>query len=69
MKTEAEKVYFSCENSVAKEKTEKREENHSGIGLENVKKRLELLFAGKYDLNIESSTDIFSVKLEIDTAK
>ncbi|WP_319590824.1 histidine kinase [uncultured Draconibacterium sp.] len=69
MKTEAEKVFFMCENSVAKEKAEKRDENHSGIGLENVKKRLNLLFAGKYDLNIDSSQEVFSVKLEIDTAK
>ncbi|QIA07677.1 sensor histidine kinase [Draconibacterium halophilum] len=69
MKTSDNKVFFSCENSVAKEKAEKRDENHSGIGLENVKKRLNLLFAGKYDLNIDSTPEIFSVKLEIDTAK
>ncbi|WP_321372481.1 histidine kinase [uncultured Draconibacterium sp.] len=69
MTTAENKVYFFCENSVAKEKAEKRDENHSGIGLENVKKRLNLLFAGKYDLNIDSTPEIFSVKLEIDTAK
>ncbi|WP_319501745.1 histidine kinase [uncultured Draconibacterium sp.] len=69
METSDNKVFFSCENSVAKEKAEKRDENHSGIGLENVKKRLNLLFDGKYDLNIDSSSEVFSVKLEIDTTK
>ena len=69
MTTSDDKVYFTCKNSVAKEKAEKRDENHSGIGLENVKKRLNLLFAGRYDLNIDSSADVFSVNLEIDTAK
>ncbi|MDX8338973.1 histidine kinase [Draconibacterium sp. IB214405] len=69
MKTVENKVYFTCENSIAKEKAEKRDENHSGIGLENVKKRLNLLFAGKYDLNIDASPEVFSVNLEIDTAK
>ncbi len=69
MKTEENKVYFFCENSVTREKAEKRDENHSGIGLENVKKRLNLLFAGKYDLNIDSSEEVFSVKLEIDLNK
>lgn len=69
MTTAKNKVHFTCKNSIAKEKKEKRDENHSGIGLENVKKRLNLLFSGKYNLNIDSSTDIFSVNLEIDTAK
>ncbi|KJF45652.1 sensor histidine kinase [Draconibacterium sediminis] len=69
METEGNKVYFTCENSIAKEKKEKRDENHSGIGLENVKKRLNLLFAGKFDLNIETTPEVFIVQLEIDTAK
>lgn len=69
MTTSDDKVYFTCKNSVAKEKAEKRDENHSGIGLENVKKRLNLLFAGKYDLNIDSSDEVFSVNLEIETTK
>lgn len=37
-----------------------------GIGLENVKKRLELLYPGKYSLSIEPGEEKFSVNLSID---
>jgi len=69
MNTSDNKINFVCENSVAKEKAEKRDENHSGIGLENVKKRLNLLFAGKHDLKIDSTEEVFTVSLEIDLNK
>lgn len=36
---------------------------HSGIGLENVRKRLGLLFPGKHELKIEQSDDVFRVDL------
>lgn len=37
-----------------------------GIGLENVKKRLDLLYPGKHTLNIEPKDEKFSVSLAID---
>lgn len=39
------------------------DKKHSGIGLENVKKRLELLYPGKYILDIENSDGRYSVDL------
>ncbi len=69
MKTSDDKIHFTCENSIAREKKEKRDENHSGIGLENVKKRLNLLFAGKHDLKIDSASETFCVTLDIDLKK
>jgi sensor histidine kinase YesM len=36
-----------------------------GVGLENIKQRLELLYPGKYRLDIDDSDDIFKVALEI----
>jgi two-component system, LytTR family, sensor kinase len=35
----------------------------SGIGIENVKKRLEILYAGKHNLITENSGDLFNVRL------
>lgn len=52
---------FSINNS--KEPLEKITEKHSGIGLANVKRRLELLYPGKHKLKIENGIDIFNVEL------
>lgn len=40
---------------------------HSGYGISNLKKRLELTYPGKYELIIESQESLFIVKLKIDT--
>ncbi|MCE7991192.1 MAG: histidine kinase [Roseivirga sp.] len=45
-------------STLAQQATEK------GIGLENVKKRLELLYPGRYALTVEEA-DMYSVKLEL----
>lgn len=36
-----------------------------GIGLENVRKRLSMIYTGQHDLKISSATDVFSVTLNI----
>lgn len=56
---------FSCANSVGNGQTEDRQ---SGIGLENVTKRLNLLFPGKHDLKISKTSGKFEIHLEIKTA-
>ena len=38
----------------------------AGIGIENVKKRLELLYPGKHELNITNDEDVFIVNLLIE---
>lgn len=40
-----------------------------GIGLENVRKRLELLYHGRFTLKIETKNDVHSVEMTIDTSK
>jgi len=60
-----EKLNFSCVNrdySAIK----KMEMNISGIGLENVKRRLELVYPGKHQLMINNESGKFMVNLEIE---
>lgn len=45
----------------------KKEWKESGIGIENVKRRLALLFPSKHKLLIREEQDVFFVKLEINT--
>lgn len=40
--------------------------SYRGIGLNNVKRRLELLYANRYELTIRHDTDQFAVKLVLD---
>lgn len=53
---------FTCSNSMANGSTE---DGQPGIGLENVTKRLNLLFPGKHDLRIDRDHDRFDVRLTI----
>lgn len=47
-------------------KKERMKDSLSGIGIENVKKRLEILYPKKYELNIKNSETEFIVDLKID---
>lgn len=63
LRADYEKVVFECENSVLKGFSEK--DSVGGIGLENVKKRLELLFPKSHQLEIEDKGYLFRVHLII----
>lgn len=54
---------FTIQNS----KTSERDEGYfqGGIGLTNVKRRLDLIYHGKYELDIEETDDIYLVSLKI----
>lgn len=58
-------LHFMLENS--KEAIEKSTDRHSGIGLSNVRRRLDLLYPGKHDLKISNGIDSFKVDLTIKT--
>lgn len=49
-----------------KANTKDEEKNHTGIGIENVKKRLDLLYPGKNSLTITNEEDVFIVNLKIE---
>jgi hypothetical protein len=57
------KLLFVIRNSVKKEEYTK--DRVGGIGLENVQRRLQLLYPNKHILSIEPSTEEFSVRLEV----
>lgn len=54
----------SKQNGLKKEK-----DNHEGIGLSNLKKRLDLLYPGRYKFTISDEKDSFKVHLEIKCKK
>jgi hypothetical protein len=58
---EGEKLRFECRNS----KTETSKDKHGGVGLTNVKKRLNLIYGTDYTLNISNEADTYSVELTI----
>lgn len=51
-------VENSKEDTIVADKT-------GGIGLQNVKRRLELLYPGKYDLNIQDHSEVYKVHLKL----
>jgi len=57
------KLLFSCQNSLGDRSGFINDEEYSGFGLENVKKRLQLLFPEKHQLDISEQNDTFTVKL------
>lgn len=61
LSVEGEEIVFLCRNKIAPRT------NHAsgGIGLENIKKRLDLVYPGRHRLQISNEDGIFSVKLEL----
>lgn len=60
-----EQVYFDVYNSVHPRKETDPEKNRSGIGLENVKQRLSLLYPQQHELQIRSTATEYFVHLTI----
>ena len=55
-----ENLEFYIENNFTKPET-----SSTGIGLENIKKRLDLLYKGNYNLTIDDTNNIFKVNLKL----
>lgn len=65
MTIDGDSIYFRCSNSIHTGREAGAIGNKGGIGLENVKKRLSLLFPAKHDLKIAKSEKQFDVILQI----
>lgn len=55
-------LHFICQNSYSSKTVDKT----GGIGLENSKKRLEIVYGNKYALNITNKTNVFTVDLKLE---
>lgn len=62
-----EELHFSCENTIDETETQNHEleKGKSGIGLQNAKKRLSLLYADKYQLKTEKKSNTYAVNLKL----
>jgi two-component system, LytTR family, sensor kinase len=60
-----QKIYFKVHNSLHPKHENSPEENNNGIGLENVRKRLELIYPNRHTLDIQASDNDFFVSLII----
>jgi two-component system LytT family sensor kinase len=65
MELKSNTLYFYCKNTIGNQKT-KIETKYQGVGIENVKKRLELIYPHNHKLEIIDKESEFEVFLEID---
>jgi two-component system LytT family sensor kinase len=56
------RLLFTCQNTKPEEPAFTK---HGGLGLANIRRRLELLYGGKYTLAIQDSTHVYKVELSI----
>ena len=64
LKNSPEQLLFSVSNSVSGNKSTDVV-SYGGIGLKNVKRRLDLIYPDQYELDIQSSTESFEVKFKL----
>ncbi len=65
LKTFGKDILFAVSNSYDPTVDAAGKEGYSGLGLENVRKRLDLLYPGKYEMSLQSKDNVYSVKLQL----
>ena len=59
------KLVFKVSNSIIEKRKPLRTDENSGIGLENTRKRLDLLYGKKYKMDVSDENGVFDVTLTI----
>ena len=65
LQLENDYLYFYAANSYQNAAEQTAVNKHSGLGLVNVRKRLELLYPGKYELNTNGNGNQYELELKI----
>jgi len=64
LKLDGQELHFSISNSTS-DYASRDVVNYGGIGLNNVQRRLDLLYLGQYQLDIQTEAACFAVKLQL----
>ena len=68
LETQGNQLLFSISNSAAQNETSELI-NYGGIGIKNVQRRLDLIYPGKYNLEIKNNEVSFDVTLRIEMSE
>jgi LytS/YehU family sensor histidine kinase len=63
LKTWNNRIFFSVKNSYSRQ--EKPFDRNSGFGLDNVRKRLTLLYPGAYELDVQANNVLYTITLQL----
>ncbi len=61
----APELVFTIENTIGNRTGHLNDKKYSGFGLENIKKRIELLYPDKHELSIKEEDELYKVKLSV----
>lgn len=64
LKVQADQLFFEVQNRYQPHE-QKRPEKSGGIGLENIKQRLALLYQGNYSLETDENDHVFTIRLKL----
>ena len=66
MKLNGSRIQFEIKNSIS-QSSNSNNKKEKGIGIENLRRRLDLLYPGKYNLEIKQAENMFVTRLTIST--
>lgn len=69
LQTVQSQFLFEISNDVPRNRDGKKETNHGGVGLPNISRRLEVVYAGRHNLEIKNEDHRFSVSLHLELSK